>query len=168
TGFDFLETINPSPKVVFTTAYSEYAIESFRFDVVSYLLKPISIEKFTDAIEKIKRIFNVAYNPEAEINFPDFPEKLRPIDIKLIEASGNYVKVYTEKKHFLVHCTMKKMASVLSQYGFQQVHKSFICNLHNIHKIVGDVCLLKVPEKRIPIGRAYKNNLVNKVKNLLL
>jgi len=170
-GLDLLKTLNNPPKVILTTAYSEYALESYEFGVVDYLLKPIKLERFIKAVNKAVELFTLK---EGNINkIPDYQEhkilikedqtsyNLSAGEINFIEAYGNYLKVHTEEKVYLVRDTMQHMSDSLSSNLFVRIHKRFIANLSKIRKIKGNMLYLKDIE--LPIGNTYKRDVLARI-----
>lgn len=164
TGIDFLKTFKQSPYVVFTTAYSQYAIESFEFDVIDYLVKPISFERFLQAANKSHRLINLKKGAE------DFPfyffvkvdgrlVKLYSSDILFIEAVQNYITIYTDKDKYMVLMPLKMILSYLPDNEFVQTHKSYIVSKVKINEIEGNQ--IKIGLHKIPISRRMKEAAFN-------
>lgn len=178
-GLNFLRSLHLPPKVIITTAYPQYALEGFELDVLDYLLKPISFDRFLMAIGKLNR--NIGPTPlRPQITPPIASERsekfifvksdkvLHRVDFEMIiyvEADGDFVHVVTtERKHLLSH-TLKYWNTILPEHVFIQVHRSFIVNLAYIHQIRGNE--IKLAARSIPIGRSYKAQLLRKIEKLL-
>jgi DNA-binding LytR/AlgR family response regulator len=165
-GLDFLRTLTHPPKVILTTAYREYALEGFELDVVDYLLKPISFERFLKSVNK--------YFERMETQVPvispamPFPEenfilvkdnktifKILLKDISYIEAFGEYMKIHTPEKVYLSRETMHEMEEKLPNTHFLRVHKSFIVPIRKITAFSS--CSVHIQSHEIPIGRSYKD-----------
>lgn len=173
TGIEFLKTLKNPPKVIFTTAYREYALEGFELDVVDYLLKPISFDRFLKAIDKVFDSLEPA-TPSFEFipdsndgpSFVFVPSEKKNIkvcleEIEYIESKRDYILIKTTKKEVLTHQTITYMEERLPEDQFLRVHRSYIINLKKIeswnHQEV------EVGNEIIPIGRTFKHNAVKKL-----
>ena len=166
-GFDFLKTLKTPPKVIVTTAYKEYALEGYELNISDYLLKPFGFERFLKAINKT---FANASTQEPIISSQNAPISNRiflrsnkkyiqvEIDnIQLIEASGNYTKIYTTTEQITIREKVSSVLELLPKDGFLQVHKSFAVAVKHISSIEGN--RISIAEHIIPVGKIYKNNL---------
>jgi DNA-binding LytR/AlgR family response regulator len=159
-------------KIILTTAYPDYALQGYEMDVVDYLLKPFSFQRFERAIKKIRSILNVQPLPvtgkessRLSPNNDDFifirtdykTLKVNLADIKYIEGSGNYVTLHTSKSKILALQNMKTFEEQLLPYQFIRIHKSYIVSLSHIDAIEKN--LVKIGEKEMPIGESYKESL---------
>ncbi|WP_299887009.1 LytTR family DNA-binding domain-containing protein [uncultured Lacinutrix sp.] len=165
-GFDFLKSLQNPPKVIVTTAYSEFALDGFELNVVDYLLKPFSFERFLKAINKIE-LFKTGSNVTTTLSvnseksiFIRSNKKL--IQIKLdsilfIEAIGNYCKIISADKEIKVRGKISDFINMLPQDDFFQVHKSFITSKNHINSIEGNRIFIN--DFVIPIGKVYKINI---------
>lgn len=161
-GFEFLKTLSNPPKVIITSAYKEFALDGYEFDVVDYLLKPFSIERFIKAVNKIKfSNFNSTNTQKTNFQqqqlFIKSDKRLHQIyvnDILYIEAYGNYCKVHLEDELIV---TLQKISDFETQLSsnFIRVHKSFIVSKQKIKSVEGNSIHLK--DKQIPIGQTYKS-----------
>lgn len=167
-GFEFLKTLAVPPKVIVTTAYSEFALEGYELNVADYLLKPFSFERFLKAVNKATG--SNASKSEAAIpgNNGDNPRTIFlrenkkyvqvPVDdILYFEASGNYVKVVTGADTIRVREMLSGLLEMLPENDFLQVHKSFAVAVKHIKSIQGNRIFLK--DHTIPIGKVYKMNV---------
>ncbi|MFN7911459.1 MAG: LytR/AlgR family response regulator transcription factor [Bacteroidota bacterium] len=169
-GLEMLKTLQNPPKVILTTAFSEFGVESYEFGIVDYLLKPISFERFLKAVNKI--VIPKSTNLEKEENdeklssdptfiFFKADKKIHKYyfsEILFIEGSGNYVKIHTKNdKPLMVLDKLIELYDKLPQKNFIRVHKSFIVNVSHIQKIEGN--MLKIQDKSIPISATYKQKL---------
>lgn len=170
TGLDFLKTIPHPPYVIITTAFREYAIEGYDLDVVDFLLKPISFERFLKAINRyidrmkstqVKRGSNSSANHQTEhINIHDGKNtcKVPCEDVLYFEGYGEYVKIITSNKKYMVRDSMIEFEKRLPADNFMRIHKSYIVN---IHKITGfssiHVLLNKID---LPVGRFYREKVM--------
>lgn len=169
-GLDMLKTLQNPPKVILTTAFSEFGVESYEYGISDYLLKPIAFERFLKAVNKILMFNNqelskggVENRVEIEPAFIFFKadkkiHKYHFADILFIEGSGNYVKIHTQnEKPLMVLDKLTELQDKLPEKQFIRVHKSFIVNFSHIQKIEGNMINLK--DKVIPISATFKPNL---------
>ncbi|MGH1337350.1 MAG: LytR/AlgR family response regulator transcription factor [Aureispira sp.] len=169
-GIDFLKTLPNPPKVILTTAFSEYAMDGYDLNVVDYLLKPISFDRFAKAVNKA--ISQEPAEPEAtntskesaDYIFVKADKKLIKIhfnDIFYIEGLKDYVILHTPTGRVVTLQTMKSLETKLPQDLFMRVHRSYIVNLGNITIIEGNT--IQIGKKIIPIGKNYKETLLDMV-----
>jgi DNA-binding LytR/AlgR family response regulator len=169
TGIEFLKTLKNPPKVILTTAYREYALDGFELDVVDYLLKPITFERFLKSInkyyqatqEEINNSKPVTHNSnhveEAFIYVKENKKvvKLHLSEILYVEGLSEYVQIYTTDKKIITKTSMTNMSDKLPEDNFIRIHKSFIVSLSKIEAFTSSS--IEVPGKELPIGRSYKN-----------
>jgi DNA-binding LytR/AlgR family response regulator len=160
-----------NPSIILTTAFSDYALESYEFGVVDYLLKPFSFQRFIKALSKVPTDKDVSVAPVAisEKNMPS-PElfiksgyeylRINVLRIVYIKADIDYVELRDEDKRILSSESLKYWEERLKIHQFVRIHKSYIINLTKIKKIVGNQVYLQNDEV-IPIGRAYREALFN-------
>jgi DNA-binding LytR/AlgR family response regulator len=176
-GIEFVKSLENPPKIVFVTAYSEYAIEGFRVDAIDYLLKPISYGDFLKAANKIKSWYDSQYRQPEEIKsnkeflFIKSEYKILRIDfndIKYIEAMSEYIRIHLiSAKPVMTQLSMKSIEDQLPDDRFMRVHRSFIINLSKIsvierNRIVFDGSIY------IPVSDQYKSRFQNYIdKNFL-
>lgn len=169
-GLDMLKTLSRPPKVIFTTAYSEYALESYEYGAVDYLLKPIKFERFMKAINKLVEQFPVSMQEVSSqdddsssifIKEDQITYQLKTATILYIEAYGNYLKVHTPDKTYVIRETMHEMQNLLPEKEFIRVHKSYIVSLAHIESIMGNRISIKGEE--IPVGEIYKLSLKERI-----
>ena len=167
TGISFLKTLKIKPQVILTTAYSEYAIESYELDVVDYLLKPITFERFLKAVEKAsQRLQGVGEGeaipiPSRESPFVFLKDGTKFIkvlwnDILYIEGLKDYVTVHTSSKKIVTFLRMKNLEDQLPKDKFIRVHHSYIIALHAIDAVFKSE--VKIGEQLIPISETYRKN----------
>jgi DNA-binding LytR/AlgR family response regulator len=164
-GMDFVKSLPQPPKVIFTTAYSEYALEGFKVDAVDYLLKPIGYSDFLKATQKAKdRFFSYPTATEQldsneEFLFIKTEYKIQRInlkDIKYIEGMREYVRIFIENQPAVMTLlSMKKLDEHLPQKDFMRVHRSFIVNLNKI-SIIERNRIIFDKDTYIPISEQYK------------
>ncbi len=168
TGLNFLRTLPNPPLVVLTTAYSEYALESYEFNVIDYLLKPISFERFCKTINKIAdgRLFTQPAKEKGtsstdhifiKSNSKFF--KVNFSEILYIEGMKDYLKIHTSEYNLVTHQTMNEMEQLLPSKQFMRVHKSYIIALAQIKSIYGNS--IEVNKITIPIGLNYKEKVMD-------
>ncbi len=164
-GFDFLKSLQHSPKVIVTSAYQEYALEGYELNVVDYLLKPFSFERFVQAINKleqntdIQEVSNVRVSEEDRLFLRSNKKyiQVKTDDILFIEAIGNYIKVVTKDAEVQVREKISSILSLLPENDFLQVHKSFIVAKKHIKEVEGN--RIFISDSVVPVGKTYKLNL---------
>lgn len=168
-GTQFLRSLSRPPKVVFVTAYRDYAVEGYELDAVDYLVKPVSFERFLKAIDKLKRsmgqegvIETKMYkaNPDAFIylKVDRVMQKIFVNEILYIESWKDYVKLFfTNGKHLLVKQPISAIENLLSEHKFLRVHRSYIVSLNKISGYSNT--LLQLGSTEVPVGRLYKQNV---------
>lgn len=172
-GFDFLRTLTSPPKVIVTTAYSEFALEGYELNIVDYLLKPFSFERFLRAVNKaVSSPTKNAVVSEGGVSalkekriFLQSDKKYTQVvidDILFIEASGNYTKVVLKAETIIIREKISALLSILPENEFLQVHKSFAVAAKHIKVIEGNQ--LFIGEHAIPIGKVYKLNVMHLLK----
>lgn len=168
-GLNLLRTLKVTPNVIITTAYSEYAIEGFELSVTDYLLKPFSFERFLQATMKVKQAVSpTPLPPQDQSATTDFIfvknekklVKLAFAEISYVQAYGNYIKIYTDQM-LLVPETLSEFSNKLPDH-FIRIHKSYIVNFDKLKFIEGNQILL-VDSTKLPIGKSYKKDVINKV-----
>lgn len=176
-GFDFLKTIKSSAKIILTTSDKNFALQAFEYtNVVDYLVKPVSKERFETSLKKLT-IFsenntNSETIAETKVLSSDFIYvnvdrrlvKVNIPDILFIEAKGDYIAIKTEGKSFIVHSTLKKVKDKLPEKMFMKIHRSFIINFSKIIDIEDNTVLIQ--KSVIPVSRANKSELIKRL-NLL-
>lgn len=172
-GIDLLKSIPQLPPVILTTAYADYALESYEFSVVDYLLKPFSFPRFVKAVSKVKSKSElVKAEPKerpthsllrSEIFIKSGYEHIRiSLDnIMYIKSDADYSEIYLPHRKHLSSDPLRKWLETLDNKQFTRVHKSYIINTIHIHKVVGNQVYIKNGDI-IPIGRAYKDDFVEK------
>lgn len=171
-GIDFLKSLKNRPSVILTTAFSEYALESYEYDVVDYLLKPFSFERFVQAVSKValpseERSQGVYQESEAfpEVIFIKSGYELIKIvvsNILYIQSDADYTDIFTATKKYISNEPLRHWENQLNSKVFLRIHKSYILNVSKISKIVGNQVHLDNKTK-LPIGRAYRENFMKYV-----
>jgi len=172
TGIEFLKILKNPPKVIITTAYREYALDSFELDVVDYLLKPITFERFLKSVNKFYQVSQEETQSAATVSdviqsdeaFIYVKENKRVIKVNLneilyIEGLSEYVQIYTDKKKIITKTSMTSLEEKLPADSFLRIHKSFIVSMSRIEAFTAHT--IEVPGKELPIGRSYKNLVLN-------
>lgn len=166
-GIDFLKTLQNPPKVIFTTAYRNYATESYDLDVVDYLLKPISFIRFLKAVNKYKSLVNIAIpesaikeevaNDHLYVNTNRKFMNLKFKDVLCIDSLKDYVKIYLNDKSVITKDSIRNFIKKLPK-EFLRIHRSFIVNTNKITAFTKvDV---EIGEREIPIGASYKEDVI--------
>jgi len=171
-GLDFLKVMPDAPQIILTTAYSEYALEGFELDVVDYLLKPFSFQRFVKAIQKIK----LMKSPIITANIPaktkdtidHFFIKVDKVFYKVVlanilylKAEKDFVRIFSKNTRQMVLQTLKYYETTLPTSQFIRVHKSYIINLQKIEMVFGNI--VRINGEDIPIGRSYKERLIQRL-----
>ncbi len=172
-GLDFIRSIEASPYFIITTAYREYAVESFDLDVLDYLVKPVPFARFLKSINKLSQKFlsdksteSTVQNLEKSFIFLKVDKKLIKIkfeDINYIESLKDYIKVFTTTGDYLAHKTLSGITEELPKNQFLRLQRSFTVALDKIQAVEGNSVL--VAGKRIPIGRKYINHAKDVILN---
>jgi DNA-binding LytR/AlgR family response regulator len=165
-GVAFLKTLTNPPKVIFTTAYAEYALQGYELNVADYLLKPFSYDRFLQAVNKVKYATNAGEKDEAKegsehlvVKEKEGLLKIPFAEILYIEGSRDYMKIFTTTRQYLVHLTMKKLEEILPQARFIRTHKSYIVSLSKI-RAVRTAELVLDEQTVIPVSPNYKDQVV--------
>lgn len=161
-GIEFYKMLENGPMVIFTTAYSEYAVEGFNVNATDYLLKPFSSERFMQALEKARNEWNFRKNQTAQSHLmirADYKLHRIPYeDILYIEGLDDYIQIYQENKPRIVaRFSMKNIMEQLPENLFIRVHRSFIVPLKRIDSV--QYKSLQVGDMTIPIGETYKDEI---------
>ena len=172
TGLDLIRKLgNNKPLIIFTTAKTDYAVEAFELNVVDYLVKPIALPRFKQAIEKAQETIE-SNKQEVKVEEQGFVfvkdngvlKRIAIDDILFLEAMGDYVKVHTAQKFHVVHATLKSIEEKLPSSKFIRVHRSYIVAINKIDYIQEGT--ISIGKTTIPVADTHKSNL-NKRLNLL-
>ncbi len=164
TGIQLLKSLTFPPKVIFTTAYPEYAIDGFELDAVDYLLKPFSFERFLKALNKFSYLADNKTPHKNQTIFLKSEKKLYRIpilNIDYIEAVGDYVKVVFGKQSIIVHSTFQDLLEQISYPNFIRIHRSFAISIDKFEYINGNQIIVR--NTPLPIGKAYRKDLMEKI-----
>ena len=177
TGIDFINAIDKKPLIIFTTAYSEYAVEGFNLGAVDYLVKPIPFHRFLKSVTRAQQLFRsqstsistvTATTPEIQQDFmfvrAEYENvKLNFEDILYIEGLKDYVKIYTtDNKYTLTLISLIKLENLLSSKGFARIHRSYIINIKHVKSIQKNKVVIN--DKRLPISESYKTSFFDRIK----
>ena len=163
-GIELLQNLRQPPKVIFTTAYEQYAIKGYDLNVVDYLLKPVSFERFLKAVNKAHDLFSNAKTPVADFIFVKSNNKLEKVlfqDILFLESLENYVIIQTTNAKIITHTTLKHLLENLPPEHFLQTHKSFVVNMNKIKTIEGNT--LGIQQFAVPISRNLREQVMEKI-----
>ncbi|WP_299220439.1 LytTR family DNA-binding domain-containing protein [uncultured Aquimarina sp.] len=177
TGIDFLKDLNPSPKVIFTTAYSNYAVDAFNLEAIDYLLKPIEFSRFLKSVNKVLKLSKststllVSSNSnEEEKNYQDLfiylkvEKKMQKIffkNILFIESLKNYIKIKTSDREIIAYKSISSIERILPSSRFLRVHRSFIIGIDHIDAF--STTEIELKGIKIPVGRNYKASVKEKL-----
>lgn len=166
-GIDLIKTIKNPPSIIMTTAYPDYAVDSFELDtIVDYLVKPFSFDRFLKGIAKVEQHQQLKTNTiKQQTLFLNVDKTLHKIvidDILYIESDRNYITVVTKNKKLTYIDALKNWKAKLTQYQFLQIHKSYIININYVDKLSGNE--VYISQQRIPVGRSFKSALLQHLK----
>jgi len=169
-GINFLKTYKNPPMVIITTAYTEYALESYELNVLDYLKKPFSFERFLQAVHKAEEKLKGAAEPQEaekdEMEYIFVKANKKTINISLdsilyVEALGDYVKIFTSEGHVVTYQSLKGIERLLPSLKFYRIHKSYIVSLSKIKSIEGN--MVHMEKGTIPIGNNYKQGFFQRI-----
>lgn len=165
-GLSFLRTLKNPPTIIMTTAYPDYAVESFEFEtIIDYLVKPFSLERFLKAIQKTQRIQTKIIETAVEkpasdtlfLNVDKTFHKIQFQEIFYVESERNYLTLVSKQQKLSFIGALRTWKEKLPEHQFIQIHKSFVINKDHVDKISGNE--VYIHDKRIPIGRTFKAKL---------
>jgi len=164
-GMQLIQTLATKPMVIFTTAYSNYAVESYNLNAIDYLLKPITFERFLAAVNKASNLVSLQNKPSAKedetgtvfIKSGPHTYQVKVADILYLEKDGNYITVHLKDKNILIRENMGDIFDLVPQADFLRVHKSYVVAVKHITMI--EVHQLVVNGEKIPIGSTYREPL---------
>ncbi len=164
-GLSFLKSLTHRPMVIITTAFPNYALEAFEEDVLDYLLKPFSYERFFKSVTRARNrmLTQQKSNDEQLFLYADKTiYKINTGDILYLKAEVDYVQIVTERQSILILDSLKNWREKLSEFNFIQVHRSYIVNRDKIAKVYDNQ--IHIQDVKIPIGRTYKELFLNSIK----
>ncbi|MGV8828645.1 MAG: LytR/AlgR family response regulator transcription factor [Breznakibacter sp.] len=169
-GIEFLKSLTEMPQVIIYSSQEKYALEMYEYDVTDYLLKPVNYARFIKSINRVKERFEKKETLSKEsteifIKNNNSLVRVKFEDILWIEALENYVVVNTFKDKFTIHFTMKSIAEKMPADKFVRVHRSFIVNMSKVKSIEDNSVIIRseTGSKVIPIGKSYKDRLMNDI-----
>lgn len=165
-GFELLESLSYTPKVIFTTAYSEFAVKSYNVDAVDYLVKPIPFSRFLKAVNKVEASVDTTRqvlqqnSPEqiVAIKSGTAVHRIKTDEILYLEAEGNYTRFVTANEKILALYTMKEALAKLND-NFIQTHRSYSIALNKVNKVENHQ--VTIGEKKIPIGVSFRKQVLD-------
>ena len=166
TGLELLSNLTNPPKVIIVSAYEQYALKGYEFEVVDYLLKPVSFDRFLKSANRIHDLLQTEQKDADDYIFVKSDKQLKKIlfrDILFIESMENYVIIQTVSSKEIVYTTLKQIHESLPQDLFQQTHRSYIVNIDQVNAIDGN--LLNVNSHKIPVARNLRDNVFNLILN---
>lgn len=174
-GLSFAKTINKNIKIIFTTAYREYAVDGFNLQAVDYLLKPISFERLLQAVNKYlgenkEEVFEPVLevrNEKSDFIFVRSDRKMIKIDfseINYIESFSDYIKIHLSDKTIITRETITNIEARLPKNDFMRIHRSFIVSIPKIDSFTNE--FVEIHRKAIPISRSYKKEVLNRLENV--
>lgn len=166
-GMELLKSLKNPPRTILTTAYSEYAMESYDHGVVDYLLKPINLPRFITATE---RYFELSERKEPEKESQSFimvktggvNTRIELDDILYAQSLGNFIRICTSQKTYIVSLTTSELEDTLPDDQFLRIHKSFIVSLNKIHDYGKDT--VTINDQKMPVGITYRQKLYERLK----
>ena len=171
-GLEFLDILNYKPRIIFTTAYTEYAIESYAYDAVDYLVKPIDFPRFVKAVSKTQKLIDLEKSGgKSKENSQDIDKviyiksgpqlyKINIHEILYLEKDGNYLVFYTIDKKMLSRQNMKDIFEVLDPEEFIRIHKSYVVALKHVDVIESHQ--VGIGKIKLPVGRNYRDELIKR------
>ena len=169
-GTDFVKALRNPPKIIFTTAFKEYALDGYELDVIDYLLKPVRFERFLKAVNKAfpkkdesLQSNNIVNERKSGTDFIYLrvDRKLVKIilsDILYIESARDYVKVFTKDKCYVTRQTISSVEAMLSGNEFVRIHRSYIIAVNKVKSLTNE--LVEIGDTELPIGKLYKNSFL--------
>jgi len=171
-GNELLKILKNPPKIIYTTAYSEYALEGYELEVVDYLLKPIQFDRFLKSVQKLLVLTGHSSNlNSAPLPVPDRLQesfvyfrvdrkmvKVMLHDILYIESMKDYVKIFTTKETLVTKQSITSVEAMLPENKFMRVHRSFLISLSKIKSFTHE--LIEIDGAEVPIGKLYRNTVI--------
>ena len=170
TGLDFLKSLKNPPLAILTTAYSDYALEGYTLDVIDYLVKPITFERFLKASQKAMEFFQLKSNAtkysasRADYFFVRCDRKFEKVffrDVSYVEGLQNYAVIHLHDRKLITYITLTSLENQLPKDEFLKVHKSFLISVPHVKAIEGDEII--IDEARIPISRNLREQVTHQI-----
>jgi DNA-binding LytR/AlgR family response regulator len=177
TGIEFLKNLKNPPLVIFTTAYSEFAMDGYELNIIDYLKKPFSFERFCKAYFRAEEMYILKKTAgsndlsEKQNDFVFIKSDKKSIKVNIssiiyIEGLGDYIKIYLNDKKLVTNLSMKKIENLLPETLFHRIHKSYIISLDKIESIEGN--MLKINNIKLPIGNSYRLDFMTRIKHFIV
>lgn len=171
-GMDLIKNLEKRPIFILISAKKEYAVEAFELHVADYLIKPVSLARFTMAVSRAKELFESRHKsgdqPEPEDNREyifarsgGVLTKIKIDDIKYVQALGDYVTIHTNTNHYTIHSTLKGMEGKLPANKFYRLHRSYLVAVDQIESVEENTAF--VGKEHLPIGEQFKKGLLQKL-----
>ena len=175
-GIEFLKNLKNPPLVIFTTAYSEYAMEGYELNIIDYLKKPFSFERFCKAYFRAEEMIllkqsastNEVIEKQNDFIFIKSDKKSIKVNISnilYIEGLGDYIKIFLNDKKLVTNISMKKIENLLPETQFYRIHKSYIISIAKVESIEGN--MVKINNIHLPIGNSYRQDFMLHIKQFL-
>jgi len=162
---DFLSEVISPPKVIIVSAFEQYALKGYELDVVDYLLKPVTFERFMKSVNKVHNLLEKeSDNLSDKYIFVKSNKQLKKIfitDILYVESMDNYVIIHTKQANDIVHTTLKQMQSILPDNLFLQTHRSYIVNINMIAAVENG--FVSIEKYKIPIARNFRSIVLDTI-----
>jgi DNA-binding LytR/AlgR family response regulator len=167
-GIDLLKTLTRPPMAIFTTAYSEYALEGYSLDVIDYLVKPIPFDRFLKAVQKAFDFHQLKMRDVPAVS-PEYFfvkcngkfEKVAFTDILFVESMQNYVVIHLPGQKLIVYMTLAGLEAQLPPRRFMKVHKSYIVSIEQVNSIENNEIIIR--QSRIPVSRTLKDDVMKRI-----
>jgi two-component system, LytTR family, response regulator len=169
-GVDLIKNLERRPIFILISAKKEYAVEAFELNVADYIIKPVSLARFTMAVSRAKELFDSRHRkPEASTDGKNYIfarsngvlAKIKIDEIRYIQALGDYVTIHTDKKHYTIHSTLKAMEEKLPSDKFYRLHRSYLVAVDQIETVEENTAY--VGKQNLPIGEQFKKGLLQKL-----
>ena len=172
-GISFLKNLKNPPVVIFTTAYSEYALEGFELNAIDYLKKPFSFDRFSKAWFRAEELIQLKMGQSEKKEMAEDDDflfiksdkktvKVKFSDIRYIEGLGDYIKIHLNDKKLVTNLSMKKIFALLPEKKFYRIHKSYIISLDKVESVEGNMAI--VNHCKLPIGNSYRQDFMQFIK----
>lgn len=165
-GLELLSNLTNSPKIIIVSAYEQYALKGYEFDVVDYLLKPVSFDRFLKSVNRVHDLLKKEQKEANDYIFVKSDKQLKKIqfkDILFIESMENYVVIQTATSKEIVYTTLKQIYESLPKNIFHQTHRSYIINIEKVTAIEGNQ--LAISDYKIPVARNFRDDIFNLILN---
>lgn len=166
TGLELLSNLVNPPKVIIVSAYEQYALKGYEFEVVDYLLKPVSFDRFLKSVNRVHDLLQKERKGEDDYIFVKSDKQLKKIlfrDILFIESMENYAVIQTVSSKEVVYTTLKQIYESLPKNTFRQTHRSYIVNIKKVISIDGNQ--LNINSYKIPLARNFRDEIYNLILN---